>query len=145
MDQRWSDDTRGHGVASAEPFIPALDRLRSAMAEATWVAEEPEAHLLPHISRVAEREGFGWSLISATVEDAVLVITLVQPDTGPRDLHEAAYALIGSFAESNTFMREGRNGDDTVFEVVTGMLDGDGAFVGHGHMVRFVFRSGQQS
>jgi len=35
-------------------------------------------------------------------------------------------------------MRESARDGAMVFDVVTGMLDGDGPYAGHGHLVRFV-------
>jgi hypothetical protein len=120
--------------------LPSLDKLRSAMTDATWVAEDPEAHLLPHIRRVVDDDGFAWILEGVTVEDAVLVVTL-SPQTRrrPDERHADALAIIGGFVESNTFVRAEQRGEATVFEVVTGMLDGDGHFAGHGHHVRLIF------
>ena len=56
-------------------------------------------------------------------------------------IRAAVFALVGSFAESATYVRQRRtlaaeNGDETLlFEIVTGVLD-DGAFAPHGHTVR---------
>jgi hypothetical protein len=134
---RWTEDTRGRGVASGEALLPAVDALRGAMTAATWVAEKPEAHLLPHIRRAVERDASPWTLVGAEVVDAVLVVSLRWTGPGNRaSLRAEAMALAGSFAESNTFVRESRDGEETAFEVVTGMLDGDGPFSGHGHLVR---------
>jgi len=53
--------------------------------------------------------------------------------TGVRDAHAAAYALIAAVAEASTSVREVRPDE---YEVVTGMLPGDGAFATHGHVLR---------
>lgn len=137
--QRWSGDTRGYGATSGFSLLPALDALRDAMTQATWIAEEPEAHLLPHIRRACETPGSSWRLVSARTDEGVLVVSLRHKDSEHlARLRADALALIGSFVEANTFIREWRRGDEAVFEVVTGMLDGDGAFAGHGHLVRLV-------
>jgi hypothetical protein len=112
------------------------------MRDGAWVAEEPEVHLMPHIRRAVERHGSPWSLAGAAVDAAVLVVTLRWDTNGDiAALRTNALALVGSFAEANTFIRQERRDGATVFEVTTGMLDGDGPLSGHGHLVRFIIES----
>ena len=66
MKQRWDTDERGRGVASAADFAPALERLLEASRKPDWVAEEPEHHLLPHVSRLCDERG--WT-VSAEIEE----------------------------------------------------------------------------
>jgi hypothetical protein len=51
---RWDIDERGRGVADASQFAQGAGELVDAMREPNWVAEEPEAHLLPHLRRACE-------------------------------------------------------------------------------------------
>ena len=46
-------------------------------------------------------------------------------------------SLLGTFAESNTHVREETRNGAIDFEITTGLLDSDGPFKGHGHVVRF--------
>jgi hypothetical protein len=134
-------DERGRGVASASVAVPDLDRLRAAMLEPDWVAEDPEAHLLPHVRGLcAER---GWMLTRAEVRDAVLEVDVSVPAATRRSLREAAFALLGTFAEASTHVVE-RADVATHVEVfaTTGMLEGDGSFAPHGHTVRIHVRRG---
>ena len=139
MRPRWDIDERGRGVASAEAAVPDLDRLRDAMLVPDWVAEEPDLHLLPHARRVCEERG--WRLERAGVVDAVLELDIVTPEASapPR---EAAFALLGSFAEASTHVVErGPDvGRDVELFATTGMLEGDGGFAPHGHTVRIRVR-----
>ena len=48
--KRWDTDERGTGAGHARDAAPAVQRLVDAMQQDGWVAEEPEAHLLPHIT-----------------------------------------------------------------------------------------------
>ncbi len=48
---RWDGDERGEGVADATAFVDGAVELVDAMRHPSWVAEEPEVHLLPHIER----------------------------------------------------------------------------------------------
>src|SRR5919198_434384 len=94
---RWDHDSRGHGVGSAAGLLPDLQRLAERMAQPDWVAEEPDAHLLPHLGR-----------------------TGAPPSR--RDQREAVFALIGALAEPATYVRE-RSADGTAeYEVATGVL-----------------------
>jgi hypothetical protein len=45
--KRWDTDDRRHGVASAKQSLPAIEQLKELAAADDWVAEDPEAHLLP--------------------------------------------------------------------------------------------------
>ena len=139
MGKRWSNDERGRGVASAANAVPDLDRLRAAMLEPDWVAEDPDVHLLPHARRLcAER---GWELTRADVRNAVLEIDVSAPAGTVRSPREAAFALLGTFAEASTHVVErlADVGREVEVSATTGMLEGDegtGAFVPHGHTVR---------
>jgi hypothetical protein len=55
--RRWDIDERGRGVADARHFADGARELVDAMVEEDWVAEDPDAHLLPHIRRACERDG----------------------------------------------------------------------------------------
>jgi hypothetical protein len=136
---RWNEDTRGTGIATGEAALPEVDRFRQALVASGWVAEDPESHLLPHIQRAIERDAPEWRVIEAAAIDAVLVVTLQSLSPGNlADLRAAVFTLIGSFAESATFVRQTFHGRDVIFDIATGMLDGDSPFAAHGHLVRFV-------
>jgi len=47
--------------------------------------------------------------------------------------------LIGTIAETLSSVREHRDGDDVIFDVVTGEPDG-GRFASHGHALRLTVR-----
>lgn len=136
MRRRWDIDARGRGIASAEAAVPDLDRLRHAMLEPDWVTEDADAHLLPHVRRMcAER---GWELTRAEVADAVLEVDVFARAATVRNPREAAFALLGTFAEASTHVveRSPDVGRDVEIFATTGMLEGDGDFAPHGHTVR---------
>ena len=131
---RWDVDERGHGVADAGAMAGGVRELLDATAVEDWVTEEPEAHLLPHIRRTCE--DLGLDVLSATTEDAVLVVCISWSDARPAAERRAAvFRIVGSFAEAATSIRVREESD--AFEVITGMLEGDSHFDPHGHMVRF--------
>ena len=125
---RWDPDERGHGIADASALADGVRELVAATAIEDWVAEEPEAHLLPHIRRACGELGI--ELVGHETVDAVFVVKVAAPEESTA---ETVFWIIGSFAEWATSIR--RRGS-TTFEIVTGMLDGDSQFVPHGHMVR---------
>ena len=92
------------------------------MLERDWVAEEPELHLLPHIRRAcAER---GWTVRRAEVVAAVLEVDITMLGRSARTPTEAAYQLIGTFAEPSTHIVETKRdvGRDVEVGVTTGVL-----------------------
>jgi hypothetical protein len=132
--RRWDTDERGHGVADAGQFADGARELVAAMETADWVTEEPEAHLLPHVRRICE--GPPLSLVRAEVdEDGVLAVELHWE--GGDDSHwPEVWRVVGSFAESASYLRQRSENGTDIFDVVTGMLAGQTAFAPHGHTVR---------
>lgn len=55
--RRWDNDERLTGIADASAMEPQVSALLDAMARDGWVAEEPEAHLLPTCAGRADRSG----------------------------------------------------------------------------------------
>jgi hypothetical protein len=133
MRRRWDTDERGRGVASAEAYLEHVDALRAAMAEADWVSEDPEHHLLPHIRRFCDASDV-LRLDDWSIEDGVLVLDLTTAATSWGARRVAVHQLIGTFAEPATLVRELKQDHD--FVVVTGVLEGDSVFAPHGHTVR---------
>jgi hypothetical protein len=138
--RRWDIDERGHGVASAAAAVPDLERLRAAMLEPDWVSEDPDLHLLPHVRRLCEERG--WDVARAAVVDAVLEVEVVAPAASVRSPREAAFCILGTFAEASTHVVEHATGvgKDVELLATTGMLEGDGVFAPHGHTVRIAVR-----
>src|SRR5207247_2078058 len=52
--RRWDIDEIGHGIASGRAFTPDVQRLEAALELPDWIAEEPEAQLLPDLRRSVE-------------------------------------------------------------------------------------------
>jgi hypothetical protein len=136
--RRWDGDERGAGIASGQPFAPGVAALQAHLEAEDWVAEDPHAHLLPHIARTCAAAG-DLSVVKTEIgEDGVLDVTLDwQPGDDSPPLRNRVFEVIGSFAESSTHVEQ-RAADGTVeYDVVTGMLDGQTPFLTHGHLVRF--------
>ena len=132
VDRRWDTDERGTGVRDGTAFVAPVERLVETLRRPGWITEDPHAHLLPHLEATAAARG--WRLVRWADVDGVLEVDL---DVGGERAHktrqEAAYALIGSIAEASTHVREVQ---PRVYEVVTGMLPGNGSFATHGHVLR---------
>jgi hypothetical protein len=133
--QRWDTDERFTGVADASAFAAAVDELAALARRPGWVAEEPEVHLVPHLRRAGA--GGLRVLTCRSGDDGVLN---VEAECGPgdsrRDIRLLAWALIGAVAEPTASVRERRDGDRVVFEVVTGVPEESGGFASHGHTIR---------
>ena len=132
--RRWDTDERGHGTRDAAVARPAVESLLEAMSTDRWVAEEPEQHLLPHLTAAAA--AVGADLLDAQTVNGVLEVRVRRGGRSPRDLRQLVFVLVGSLAEASTHVRQEGDGR---FEVVTGMLEGDGDFAPHGHLLRLRF------
>jgi hypothetical protein len=136
--KRWDTDGRFTGAADASAFAVAVEELAGLARRPGWVAEEPEAHLVPHLrgAQVAGLRLSGWH----TGEDGVLdAVAEYQAGESRGDLRRQAWALLGTIAEPAASVRERTDGDSVIFEVVTGIPDG-GHFAGHGHTMRLTLR-----
>lgn len=119
------------------------------MRSPNWVAEQPEAHLLPHLQRACA--SLPVELLDArTAPDGSFDVQLRWSAEKLRvaDVRAAVFSLIGSFAEESTYVRQRRSEateqmrDMLLFEVVTGFTSGDGAFAAHGHTLRISVSAG---
>src|SRR5215472_5436005 len=135
--KRWDTDDRFVGVADASAFAAPVEELAELSRRPGWVTEEPEVHLVPHL-RSANVEGL--RLVECqTREDGALGVTAeYRPNDSRRDIRRRAWALLGAIAEPAASVREYRDGDAVVFEVVTGIPEGSGPFASHGHSLRLV-------
>lgn len=133
--KRWDTDDRFSGVADASAFAPAVEELAALARRPRWVAEDPEIHLVPHL-RGADVDGLRITRIR-TGEDGVLAVGAeCEPDASRGELRRRAWVLLGTVAEPAASVRERRDGDTVVFEVVTGIPDGAWPFASHGHTLR---------
>ncbi len=134
---RWDGDTTGRGVGDAAAFVDGAVELVDSMRTPDWVAEEPEAHLLPHLREAAD--GLRLALdATRTLDDGTFEVELTWTgdDPGIGEVRRTVYALVGSVAETATYVRRRRNGDSVAFELVTGIIGEDARFEPHGHAVR---------
>ena len=134
--RRWDVDSRGRGIAGAPDLAPEARRLADALDLPDWIAEEPEAHLVPHIERVCAApqspvELAGWSVDA----HGILVVRLLpRMPLDRRARRSAAYGVIAAVGESRTLVHELSDGD--TWDVVTGVLEEDTDFAAHGHRRR---------
>lgn len=136
--RRWDGDERGAGVASGEPFAPGVAALQAHLVADDWVAEDPHAHLLPHIERACAASGSLAVVEAEALDDGVFEVTLDWhrgDDTPP--LRDVIFGVVGSFAESSTHVLQRVVRDTVEYDVVTGMLPDQTHFRTHGHLVRF--------
>jgi hypothetical protein len=135
--RRWDTDERGIGVGHANAMTPQVQRLLDAMQQDGWVAEDPDVHLLPHISAAIERAPTLWRLVHTDDEINRYVVDLEWRRRGGNmgDLAVDAYALIGRFAETHVHITQRKGASTVEFDITTGMLGDEGPFAGHGHVV----------
>ena len=133
--RRWDTDERGEGVADARATLPALEELARLAGTERWVAEDPEAHLLPGLRERIEINGL--SLDEVKVEgDGVLRVRLTSGTRlSRREIRQSVWSILGGAVEMTTHVRERNEGDVVRFDVVTGTTP-DGEFATHGHTLR---------
>jgi hypothetical protein len=115
--------------------------LLAAFGRASWVAEQPDVHLRPHVEAWCEGDG-RLALRDAHTDDAhayILELEWRGASASVGGVRAVVFSLIGSFAESVTYVRQRRirSGRDVKlqFEVGTGELAPDARFAPHGHVV----------
>ena len=133
--KRWDTDDRFAGAADASAFAAGIQELANLARRPGWVAEEPEAHLVPHL-RAASIDGL--HLVDChTGDDGVLAVTATyDPGASRSAIRHRAWQLLGTIAEPAASVREHADGDTVVFEMVAGIPDGPGPFASHGHSLR---------
>ena len=141
MPRRWEHDDRGHGIGDATRLVPGASDLVAAFSQSDWVAEQPEVHLRPHVEAWCQRDQ-RLALTEDNTDDAYAYVLELEWRGANRSVGEAraaVFSLIGSFAESVTYVRQRREtGDGSTnlrFEVGTGELPPDAKFAPHGHVV----------
>lgn len=79
-----------------------------------------------------------WSLLSAELHKGVYVVVLEwgRPQAHIRDLRADAFALLGSMAESATYVHQSTEGETIIYDVATGMPASDSQFAPDGHAVQ---------
>jgi hypothetical protein len=139
--KRWGTDDRFTGVADASAFALAVEELAALARRPGWVAEDPEIHLVPHL-RGASVDGVRIVEIRTGEAGVLAVDAECDPGASRGELRRRAWVLLGVVAEPAASVRERRDGDAAVFEVVTGIPDGAGPFASHGHTLRLTHRAG---
>jgi hypothetical protein len=144
MPTRWDGDERGHGVGDAARFVAGAGELVAAFSQSAWVAEQPEIHLRPHIEAWCQRDQRFALIDDHTDEAGAYILDLEWRGAigSVGKARAAVFSLIGSVAESTTYVRQRRvtaPGDGSTtklqFEVGTGELAPDTRFASHGHVV----------
>lgn len=136
MARRWDTDERGEGIADARAALPAIAELADLAARERWVAEDPEAHLLPGLrDRIAIT---GLRLDEVTVDaGGVLRLRLTTATRlSRREIRQSVWSILGGAVEMTTHVLETNDGDTVSFDVVTGMAESPGQFATHGHTLR---------
>ncbi len=138
-DPRWDPDPRGVGIGDASAMLPVLDALRAQVIQSGWVAEEPEHHLLPHLTAAAEATARLRIVKAASDETGRYVVDLAwtdESDPDARQIRPALYALVGAIAETATAIYEAPGARGRELDVVTGVLPPGTPFASHGHTLR---------
>jgi hypothetical protein len=137
-EKRWDGDERGHGVASAAQFASGVTALQEHLHEEDWVAEDPHAHLVPHITRACAAVPDVALVETRVTDDGVLEVVLDwHPNADSPALTHRVFGVIGSFAEPSTHVAQRTVGGTAEYEIVTGVLPDQTHFRTHGHLVRF--------
>src|SRR5947209_3029973 len=67
-------------------------------------------------------------------------LTWSRPDGSAGELRADVFAFLGHIAEPSTFVQEHVDGDEVLFDVATGITEGQSRFRGHGHLVQLRIR-----
>jgi hypothetical protein len=140
MRPRWEGDTRGTGVADGSPRARDAASFLDVLARPGWVTEDPDAHLRPHIQRACTHDDSHWTLLDTAMQangEYIAEVSWTVPAGQLRQLRADIFALTGTIAESTTYVRQVLTSSTIDYQVVTGMLDAEGPFADHGHLITF--------
>ena len=132
MNQRWDDDQRGRGVAAAQQSLPDIEQLAQLAGTSDWVAEDPEAHLMPGLRDRVAISGLTLDSFEAQADGTFRVRLGSTTKLSRREIRESVWAILGGVVELSTLVRERSSKDVVRFDVVTGIPPG-GHFATHGH------------
>lgn len=136
--RRWDTDATFAGIADAGAVEPAVEALLEHVRKPGWITEDPHAHLLPHLAKACEGPDSPWQLLGAELgEDGFYTLDLDYTGQGEIDVVRAAVRLFASIAEPACYVRQV---DPFTVDCITGVLDGDGPFATHGHLIRLRVR-----
>src|SRR5438477_11518885 len=110
MAARWDDDDSGQGIGDAAQLVSGAGELVAAFRQPNWVAEQPEIHLLPHIEGWCQRDQ-RLALTCAHTDNTGAYVLDFEWRGATRSVggaRAAVFSLIGSFAESATYVRQRR-------------------------------------
>ncbi|MEV7005387.1 hypothetical protein [Streptosporangium sp. NPDC051022] len=142
--RRWDSDDRFIGIASGKAIAPSVEQLLAHMGRDGWVTEEPDVHLLPRLRQVADGPDSPWRITGAHLTDDSVYVVDLAPASGADGADRTDGAarglpmgdvlrLLSTIAEAAFFARQI---DDRTVDCAMGMLDGDGVFATHGHLIR---------
>ena len=135
MNPRWDTDERGRGIASARQSLPAIEQLAELAGVTDWVAEDPEAHLLPGLRERIEISGLRLDSVEVDPDSTLRVRLGSGTKVSRREIRQSVWGILGGVAELSTLVRETASGEIVTFDVVTGIPPG-GHFATHGHTLR---------
>ena len=133
--RRWDSDQHGTGIGDGLALADGLRRLLDVLSDPGWRAEDPEAHLLPHLEYGARP----WRVVEADqLAGGIYCVTLTRDELPARraGLRAQIFAVIGRLAEANTSVVERLVDGVVEYDVVTGSCPGDTEWVPHGHLLR---------
>src|SRR2546429_5349281 len=115
--RRWDTDERGHGIADARGSLSSIKELAelAELAESRdWVAEDPEAHLLPGLRERIDMSGL--SIASVEVEPGGSLHLRLTSATkqSRREIRQSVWSILGGAAELPTPGRETQPGDSVI-------------------------------
>lgn len=132
MSRRWDNDQRGRGVAAAGHSLPDIEQLAELAGTSDWVAEDPEAHLLPGIRDRVAIAGLTLDSFEVQANGAFRVRLGSATKLSRREIRQSVWGILGGVVELSTLVRERASHEGVRFDVVTGIPPG-GHFATHGH------------
>lgn len=132
--RRWETDQGTIGTADARAVVPPLQRLMEACLRPGWVTEDPGTYIGLALRHQCETADSAWRWVGgAQNADGTYIVDVEHVPASDHQLWEDAICLLSAVAEDSFHVRRM---DRCTVECVTGMLDGDGKFASHGHVIR---------
>jgi hypothetical protein len=135
--RRRDGDTPAQVPQSGRWIVPNLQRLLTELGRPGWVTDRPEMAFLLPIQAACADAGSPWTFqeVLPSADAYIVTVSWHHPGGNLYDLRADVFTLLGTIAESVTFVHQTQTPTAVEYRIATGTLAEDGPFASHGHII----------